>query len=65
MLCLSLESPLRKVLIPLPALYIVVSLGLSVEAVWYCVAAANVVMTFVTVGYARSVLGRIGQPAEG
>ncbi|MDA8563763.1 MATE family efflux transporter [Mariniblastus sp.] len=54
------ESILRKVLLPLPCLWICVTLyQLEIDWVWYCVAATNVAMTIVTVFYAQVVLRRL------
>lgn len=54
------ESPLRKVVLPLPLLWFFVTQRNSdVEYVWYSVAVANVLMTFITVFYARRVIARL------
>lgn len=51
------EAITRKILLPLPLLWLmVVYLGKDIEWIWYCNAVINVVMTGVTVYYARRVL---------
>jgi putative MATE family efflux protein len=55
------ESVLRKVLLPLPLLWLfVLKFEFDVEWVWYSVAAANVLMTLITLVVAQSMLKRIG-----
>ena len=55
------ESILRKVLLPLPCLWLCVTVyQWEIDWVWYCVAVTNVAMTFVTVVYAQMVLRRLG-----
>lgn len=55
------ESILRKVLLPAPLMwFLVTQQSANVDGVWYSVAAANVFMTFVTVIYAQIVLRRLG-----
>lgn len=55
------ESVLRKVLLPLPLLWLfVLKFEFDVEWVWYSVAAANVLMTLITMVVAQSMLKRIG-----
>ena len=54
------ESPLRRVLLPAPLMWLVVhQLNHGVESVWYVVAIANVAMTAVTVIYARWAMSRL------
>jgi putative MATE family efflux protein len=54
------ESPLRRVLLPAPLMWLVVyQLNHGVESVWYVVALANVAMTAATVIYARWVMSRL------
>lgn len=54
------ESPLRKVLLPLPCFWFFVTyLGMGVEAVWYSIAGTNVLMTVVTMVYAQTLLKRL------
>lgn len=54
------ESILRKVLLPLPCLWLCVTVyDFEIDWVWYCVAATNVVMTVFTVIYAQLVLRRL------
>lgn len=56
------ESVLRKVLLPLPLLWLfVLKFEYDVEWVWYSVAAANVFMTVITLVIAQSMLKRIGE----
>ena len=51
------EAITRKIILPLPILWLlVVYLGQGVDWIWYCNAAINVLMTGVTVYYARMVL---------
>ena len=48
------ESILRKVLIPAPLMWLfVISMQSGVDAVWYSVVVANIVMTIVTVVYGQ------------
>ncbi|QEG22201.1 Multidrug export protein MepA [Mariniblastus fucicola] len=54
------EAIARKIIIPLPILWVlVVWLGKDIEWIWYCNAAINVLMTAVTVLYARKVLNEL------
>lgn len=55
------ESITRKIILPLPILWLlIVWAGKDVEWIWICNAAINVVMTTVTILYARSVLRGLG-----
>ncbi len=59
------ESILRKVLLPLPCLWLCVTLyQLPINWVWYCVAVTNVAMTIVTVVYAQTMLRTLGRDGE-
>ena len=54
------ESVLRKVILPLPLLWIfVLKLDFDVTSVWWSIAGTNVLMTIVTVAYAQIVLRRM------
>ncbi len=54
------ESIIRKIVLPLPILWlIVVWANMDIVWIWYCNAAINVVMTTVTIYYARKVLGEL------
>lgn len=54
------ESPMRKVLLPVPLMWVGVhQLNLGVDGVWYAMAGANVFMTIITVTYARWVMSRM------
>ena len=54
------ESPLRRVLVPLPLLwYFSVKRNYDVEYIWYSIAVTNVVMTFITVFYAQRIIGKL------
>jgi Na+-driven multidrug efflux pump len=54
------ESILRKVLLPAPLMWLFVhEMAYSVDAVWVSVAAANVLMTVVTVVYGQRTLARL------
>ncbi len=54
------ESPLRRVLLPLPLLwYFSVKRNYDVEYIWYSIAVTNVVMTFITVFYAQRIIGKL------
>lgn len=56
------ESPLRRVLLPLPLLwYFATQRDSSVEYIWYSVAITNVLMTLITVVYAQRVIARLGE----
>lgn len=56
------ESPLRKVLLPAPLMWLGVNhLAYGVDAVWYSVASVNVLMTIVTITYARWAMSRTGK----
>lgn len=56
------ESPLRRVLLPLPLLwYFATQRDSSVEYIWYSVAVTNVLMTLITVVYAQRVIARLGE----
>ena len=52
------ESPLRKVLLPLPFLFWLVPES-SVDAVWFTIAGTNVFMTVITVIYGQAMLRRL------
>ncbi|MEM7457117.1 MAG: MATE family efflux transporter [Planctomycetota bacterium] len=52
------ESPLRKVLLPLPFLFMLVPEH-SVDVVWYTIAGTNVFMTVITVIYGQVMLRRL------
>ena len=55
------EALTRKIILPLPILWLlVVWLGKDIEWIWYTNAAINVVMTAVTVFYARKILSSLG-----
>jgi putative MATE family efflux protein len=59
-LCGFFESILRRVLLPLPFfVWFVLYQEYSVDLVWYSVAGTNVLMTFVTIFYARWMLNRL------
>ena len=54
------ESILRKVLLPLPFLWLFVSLqGRPIDWIWYSIAGTNVFMTIITIIYAQTVLRRL------
>jgi len=54
------ESIIRKIILPLPILWwLVVVLGKDIQWIWYCNAAVQILMTTVTVFYARRVLAKI------
>ena len=56
------ESPLRKVLLPAPLMWLgVYQLNYGIDAVWYSVAGVNVLMTIVTVTYARWAMRQLGR----
>ena len=57
------ESLLRKVLLPAPLMWLFVGkMHYSVDAVWYSVAASNVIMTIITAVYAQRHLASL--PAD-
>ena len=59
------ESPLRKVLLPAPLMWLGVhQLNYGIDAVWYSVAGINVLMTVITVVYARRVMNRTGNEPD-
>jgi len=54
------EAIARKIILPLPILWLlVVWLGKDIVWIWYCNAAIQILMTAVTVFYARKVLGAL------
>ena len=56
------ESITRKIILPLPILWwLVVYLGKDIEWIWYCNAAVQILMTAVTVIYARRTLGGLSK----
>lgn len=56
------ESVLRKIILPLPLLWIfVLGLECDVTSVWWSIAGTNVLMTVVTIAYAQTVLRRMLQ----
>lgn len=58
------ESPMRKILLPAPLMWLgVYQLNYGVDAVWYSVAASNVFMTIITIAYARWVMAGLGKDA--
>ena len=59
------ESILRKVLLPVPFMWLFVKqYHYSVDAVWFSVAGANVFMTVITVAYGQSQLMKLKQIAD-
>ena len=59
------ESITRKIILPVPILYWLIILNSKdIEFIWYCNAIINVVMTAITVTYARWVLKRISDDCE-
>ena len=60
-----IESITRKIILPLPILwFLVIYLGKDIEWIWYCNAAINIVMTAITITYARWVLNRMSRFAS-
>jgi len=56
------EAITRKIILPLPILWwLVVYLGKDIEWIWYCNAAVQILMTSITVFYARKILGGISK----
>ena len=54
------ESITRKIILPVPILYmLVIVYTMEIDYIWYCNAVINVVMTTITVLYARWVLRQI------
>jgi len=54
------EAITRKIILPLPILWLlIVYWGKDIEWIWYCNAVINVLMTGVTIFYARKVLNRL------
>ena len=54
------ESIIRKIILPLPILWwLVVEQGKEIQWIWYCNAAVQILMTTVTVLYARKVLVKL------
>lgn len=54
------ESIIRKIILPLPILWwLVVEQGKEIHWIWYCNAAVQILMTTVTVLYARKVLVKL------
>ena len=59
------ESLIRKIILPLPILWwLVVVLGKDIQWIWYCNAGVQLLMTTVTVLYARSVLNQLPTPKD-
>ncbi len=55
-----IEAVLRKVVLPLGIFYLAVNVfGFQLTGFWFSMVAINIVMTVVTITYARSVLNRI------
>ena len=60
------EAITRKIILPLPILWLlIVWAGKDIVWIWYCNAAINVVMTTITICYARSVLGGLSKKSQG
>jgi len=56
------EAIMRKIILPLPILWwLVIYLGKDIEWIWYCNAAIQLLMTTVTVIYARKVLAGLSK----
>ena len=54
------ESVTRKVVLPLPLLWMfVLQLDFSVDSVWWTIAGTSVLMTVVTLAYAQTVMGKL------
>lgn len=54
------ESITRKIILPVPILYVLVIVySKEIDYIWYCNAAINVVMTGITIAFARWVLKQI------
>ena len=54
------ESVTRKVILPLPLLWMfVLQLDFSVDSVWWTIAGTSVLMTVVTLAYAQTVMGKL------
>ena len=59
------EAITRKIILPLPILWVIVVVwNLDIVWIWYCNAAVNILMTSVTIFYARKVLGKLSQGTE-
>ena len=54
------ESVTRKIILPVPILWLlVISWQKDIEWIWYCNAAINILMTGITICYARFVLAKL------
>lgn len=59
------ESIMRKIILPLPVLWLLIVVwNKDIVWIWYCNAAINILMTAVTVSYARRVLNRLAESSH-